>query len=120
MTIVKKSDEPPENNIGLNKRMGLLLAAYGIALLLLIKHIEDFVLFPWGLFYLFSIFGNIDYFILALIGWVIYLSVTLLIVFTKHKVAFIALYLTLIFLLIVNISGCSVIQHQVETLVSSV
>jgi hypothetical protein len=101
------------NPIGIKKKIALLLAAYGLTLLLLIQYLEDFVLFPWGLFYLFPIFGNVNYFIWAIVGWVIYLALTLLVLFSRRRSAFTLFYVILVLLLVLNIAGCSVIQHEV-------
>jgi hypothetical protein len=82
-----QSDKPQEKTIELKKRIGLLITAYGITLLLLIRYVEGFVLFPGGLFYFFA-FENINFFILVGIGWIFYLAISLSIILTKHKRAY--------------------------------
>jgi hypothetical protein len=109
------SDAPQENYVELKMRVGLLLTAYGAALLILIKDIEGFVLFPLGLFYILSKLGLVKFFdsleivsqiAFLVIGWMLYLVITLSILLTKHKGAFLVLYFILIFMLIANVSGC--------------
>jgi hypothetical protein len=105
------SDAPQENRVELKMRVGLLLTAYGATLLILIKDIEGFVLFPVGLFYIFSKLGLFKFFdrleiISPVIGWILYLAMTLSILLVKRKGAFLILYFILIFLLITNVSGC--------------
>lgn len=93
-----------ENKLGLKRRAGLLLAAYGVTLLILISRVEGLLAFPVGLFYL--LLGRLEYFHFIEIGWGLYLVLTLALLLTRRKNIFNLLYALLVMLLICNIGGC--------------
>jgi hypothetical protein len=109
---VTNSIQPRPGQVEFKNRAALLLAAYGVTLLLLIQYLEAFILFPWGLFYLLPFLEIANDVILAVIGWTIYLVLTLLVLFSGRRSAFTAFYLILVLLLILNVAGCSVMQHD--------
>ena len=107
----------PDKPSVIKKRAYLLLAAYGITLLFLLPYVEYFIFFPFGLFYFFRyirFFDHVDAFLMIGVGWVLYLAITISIIFARRKTVFKVLYLILVLLLIINIGGCYAQNRELE------